>query len=45
MPMRLILIGLAVIVLAAGGLVAYGYSLAPKPKPVQVEIPNDQFPR
>jgi len=45
MPLRLIIVALLVIVAAAGGLIYYGYSLAPTPQPVQVEIPNDQFPQ
>jgi hypothetical protein len=45
MPLRLIIIALLVIAAAAGGLIFYGYSLTPTPKPVQVEIPNDQFPQ
>ena len=40
-----LILAILVAVLAAGtGLVFYGYSLKPQPKPVHVEIPNDQFP-
>jgi hypothetical protein len=42
--MRLIAAFVAVVILAGVGLVFYGYSLSPQPKPVHVEIPNDQFP-
>jgi hypothetical protein len=45
MPVRLIAAGLVLVILAGAGLVFYGYSLSPQPKPVHVEIPNDQFPQ
>ena len=45
MPVRIILIAVVAVVAIIGGLVFYGYSLAPEPKPVRVEIPNDQFPQ
>ncbi len=45
MPVRLIVIALVLVIAAAGGLMVYGYTLAPKPQPVHVEIPNDQFPQ
>jgi len=45
MPVRLIVIAVVLVIAAAGGLMFYGYSLAPAPQPVHVEIPNDQFPQ
>lgn len=45
MPVRLIVIALVLVVAAAGGLMVYGYSVAPTSRPVHVEIPNDQFPQ
>jgi len=43
--LRLILIAVAVVVIAVGGLMFYGYSWTPAQKQVHVEIPNDQFPQ
>ena len=45
MPIRLVLIAVVLVIAAAGGLMVYGYSLAPAQQPVHVEIPNDQFPQ
>ena len=45
MPLRVIAASLVLGLLAAAGLIFYGYSLSPQPKPVHVEIPNDQFPQ
>ena len=45
MPVRFIIVAAVVVAVAAGGLTWYGYSLKPSPKPVTVQIPNDQFPQ
>ncbi len=44
-PIRLIIAGIVLVILAGVGLTYYGYSLSPQPKPVHVELPNDQFPQ